>query len=116
MFNRDIHMNFFTPEVCNIFRTVVIGGAIAGTALPLGSLADSAARFVGASQAALEQAAEPSAIEAALEPAKAELALPCVKYFFSKRDSKLEREAQLAIDEYFDGDVDHGEVCKLLLQ
>ena len=109
-------MNFFTPEVANIFRTVVIGGAIAGVALPLGSLADSAGRFVGASQAALEQAAKPSAIEAALEPAKAELAIPCVKYFFSKRDSKLEREAQTTIEEYFDGDVEFGDVCKLILQ
>ena len=108
-------MNFFTPEVCNIFRTVVIGGAIAGTALPLGSLADSAANFVSASQAALEQAAEPSAIEAALEPAKKELALPCIKYFFSKRDSKLEREAETAISDYFDGDVAFGDVCKIIL-
>ena len=109
-------MNFLTPEVCNIFRTVVIGGAIASTALPIGSLADSAASFVSASQAALEKAAEPSAIEAALEPAKKELALPCVKYFFSKRDSKLEREAQTAIEEYFDGDVDFGDVCKIILK
>jgi len=47
-------MTIFTPEVCNIFRTIVIGGAITATALPIGSLAESAASFVGASQAALE--------------------------------------------------------------
>ena len=108
-------MNFFTPEVCNIFRTVVIGGAVIATALPLGSLAESAASFVGASQAALEQAAEPSAIDAVLEPAKKELALPCVKYFFSKVDTKLEREAMTEIEEYFDGDVDFKGVCKYIL-
>ena len=109
-------MSFFTPELANIFRTVVIGGAIAGTALPLGSLAESAAQFVSASQAALEKASKPSPIDAALEPAKAELALPCVKYYFSKPDSKLEREAQTAIDKYFDGDIEHGDVCKIILQ
>ena len=108
-------MNFFTPEVCNIFRTVVIGGAVAGLALPLGSLADSTARFVGASQTALERTSEPSALEAALEPAKGELAIPCLKYFFSKVDSKLEREAETAISDYFDGDVDFKGVCKIIL-
>ena len=109
-------MTFLTPEVANIFRTVIVGGAIAATALPIGSLADSAAKFVSASQVALEKAAEPSAIDSALTPAKKELTMPCIKYFFSKRDSKLEREAKTSIEEYFDGDVDHAEICKIILQ
>ena len=109
-------MTFFTPEVANIFRTVVVGGAIAATALPIGSLADSAASFVTSSQATLERAAKPSPLDAALEPAKEKLVMPCIKYYFSKRESKLERQAQTTIDEYFDGDVDHGEICKIILQ
>jgi hypothetical protein len=108
-------MTIFTSELCNIFRTIVIGGAITATALPIGSLAESAASFVGASQAALEKAAEPSVTEAAIAPAKAELALPCIKYFFSKVDSKLEREAMTTIEGYFDGEVDFKAVCKIIL-
>ena len=42
-------MSIFTSEVCNIFRTIVIGGAITATALPIGSLAESAASFVAVS-------------------------------------------------------------------
>ena len=108
-------MTIFTSGVCNIFRTIVIGGAIAATALPLGSLAESAASFVGASQTALEKAAKPTPLEAALEPAKEELVLPCIKYFFSKVDSKLERQAETEIEEYFDGEVDVKGVCKIIL-
>ena len=108
-------MSFITPEIANIFRTVVIGGAIAGTALPLGSLADSTAKFVSASQAAIEKAAEPTAIAKVIKPAQEELTLPCLKYFFSKPDSKLERESKTAIDDFFGGEVDYGEVCKILL-
>ena len=36
----------------------------------------------------------------------------CVKFLVSKSDSKMERDAKTALDEVFEGDVNHAEVCK----
>ena len=36
----------------------------------------------------------------------------CVKFLVSKSDSKMERDAKTALDEVFEGDVNHTEVCK----
>ena len=46
-----------------------------------------------------------------IEEIKAGLAKPCVNYLLSKDDSKLERDAKDAVDEYFGGEVDHRSVC-----
>ena len=36
----------------------------------------------------------------------------CIKFLVSKDDSKMERDAKTALDEVFEGDVNHAEVCK----
>ena len=46
---------------------------------------------------------------------KADLTEACLDWGYSKNDSKLEREAKNAIDEYFDGEVNHAGVCKFVL-
>ena len=45
---------------------------------------------------------------------KADLTEACLDYAYSKGDSKLEREAKNAIDDYFGGEVNHGGVCKFV--
>ena len=46
---------------------------------------------------------------------KDELTDACIKFRFTKVDSKLEREAKNEIDEYFDGEVLHAAVCNWIL-
>ena len=36
----------------------------------------------------------------------------CVKFLVAKDDYKMERDAKTALDEVFEGDVNHAEVCK----
>ena len=36
----------------------------------------------------------------------------CIKFLVSKADSKMERDAKTELDEVFEGDVNHTEVCK----
>ena len=44
------------------------------------------------------------------------LTRPCLNYFMSKDESKLERTAQNQIDEVMDGEVVHSSVCKWVLE
>ena len=50
-----------------------------------------------------------------LQTNKNELTEACLRYRFTKGDSKLEREAKNAIDEHFDGEVLHAPVCAWIL-
>ena len=45
---------------------------------------------------------------------KADLTEACLDWGYSKGDSKLEREAKNAIDDYFGGEVNHAGVCKFV--
>ena len=47
---------------------------------------------------------------------RSDLAKPCLSYLLSKNDSKLERQAQDELDEYFGGNVNHDEVCKWVIR
>ena len=46
---------------------------------------------------------------------KAELTEPCLKWAFSKTDSKLERSAKDLIDDSLGGEVEHEDVCRWVL-
>ena len=50
-----------------------------------------------------------------LEVAKADLTRACLDYVVANVDSKLEREAQNQIDDYFGGEVNHTSVYKFVL-
>ena len=98
----DINLN-------NIIRSV----AIAGIGLPL-SLGING--FLGASTEAIRTSTEESAQVAEYESLRADLTSPCLKYLFSKVDSKLERNAKNTIDESFGGEVDYKGVCNWIIQ
>tara|TARA_R110002050_G_scaffold7440_3_gene28835 strand:+ start:13384 stop:13665 length:282 start_codon:yes stop_codon:yes gene_type:complete len=93
-------MNF---DVNNVVRSV----AIVAVGLPLTS-----AVAVGVLSNLPE--GQPESVRV-LEVAKADLTRACLDYAVSKSDSKLEREAQNQIDDYFGGEVNHGAVCKFVL-
>ena len=42
---------------------------------------------------------------------KSDLAKDCVAWMMSKKDTKVERQAEIAIDEYFNGSVDYKSIC-----
>lgn len=46
---------------------------------------------------------------------KDELTLPCLRYAFSRTDTKAEREAKNEIDEVLGGDANHRAVCNYVL-
>ena len=93
----------------NIIRSV----AIAGIGLPL-SLGVSG--FLGASTEALRVSTQESAQTAEYESLRSDLTGPCLKYLFSKRDTKLERDAKNSIDETFGGEVEYKGVCNWIIQ
>jgi len=53
--------------------------------------------------------------ERAVAKFKDDLTVPCLKYVFSRNDSKAERTAKNDIDDVIGGDVNHGAVCKYVL-
>ena len=92
-----------TLDVNNVVRSV----AIVAVGLPLTS-----AVAVGVLANLPEGQPESARV---LEVAKADLTRACLDYVVANVDSKLEREAQNQIDDYFGGEVNHGAVCKFVL-
>ena len=93
----------------NIVRSV----AIVAVGLPM-SLGING--FMTASTDALKSSVEVSAQTAEYDSLKAKLTGPCLKYLFSKIDSKLERNSKNVIDEAFGGEVDYKGVCNWVTQ
>ena len=95
-------------DVNNIVRTVVGGAAILSITLPVGNLSRAVAESV-------DRANTDSKAALAYADVKDELTRTCIDYFFSKGDSKLERQAKNQLDEYFDGEVDYRAVCNYVV-
>ena len=98
-------MNF---DLNNIVRSVAIGVVGLSITLPLGA-------EITASGRASRAVEEPTQAQVVLDGIVNNLTEACVDYRISKADSKLEREAKTAIDDYFGGDVSHRAVCDYVL-
>ena len=98
-------MNF---DLNNIVRSAAIGIVGLSITLPLGA-------EISASGRASRAVEEPTKQEQVLEDIVNELTAACVDYRISKADSKLEREAKTAIDDYFGGEVSYRAVCDYVL-
>lgn len=105
-------MNFDTN---NVVRSVVIGVVALTVTIPLGSLLSSSARGVNIAGDTAAELAAPTKASEVLDDIRNELTRSCVDYRISKVDSKLERTAKNTIDEYFDGEVSHKNVCDFVL-
>lgn len=92
-----------TFDVNNVVRSV----AIVAVGLPLTSA-------VAVGVLANLPEGQPESVRI-LEATKADLTEACLDYVVANVDSKLEREAQNEIDDYFGGEVNHGAVCKFVL-
>ena len=53
----------------------------------------------------------PSERDNTVSRVKSDIARDCIDYVLSKTDSKMERDAKNALDEYFGGEVDYKAVC-----
>lgn len=64
----------------------------------------------------VERAEDTTSVSAQLEQIKAELVKDCVSWKVAIKDTKVERQAETAIDEYFDGSVGYQQVCNWVLK
>lgn len=97
--------------------SIVRSAAIAVVGLPIafgvsGTLG-SVSEAISASVADTVTGAEVTRVQ---NDTRSDLAKSCLSYLLSKNDSKLERQAQDELDEYFGGNVNHSEVCKWVIQ
>jgi len=63
----------------------------------------------------LDKAEDTTSKSAQLAQMKSDLAKDCLSWMMSKKDTKVERQAETAIDEFFDGSVAYEEVCEWVL-
>ena len=94
-------------DIPNIIRSVVIGGALLPLSLSVGGTLNATTRALDN----LTESTKPSEVDKNVDEVRASLTQDCLKYLLSKNDSKLERAAKDAVDNYFGGEVNHREVC-----
>ena len=58
-----------------------------------------------------EATLERGTLETVTEELRKELVRPCIDYYLSKKDSKMEREAKTAIDNVMGGEVAYKALC-----
>ena len=95
-------------DLNNIVRPAVVGIIGLSISLPIGAEITASGRA--------SRAVEPLPQgEQVLDDIVNNLTKACVDYRISKVDSKLEREAKTAIDDYFGGEVSYKSVCNFVL-
>jgi len=62
-----------------------------------------------------ELALEKSPTEEVVDELRSELVKPCLDFYLSKVDSKLEREAKNTIDDVMGGEVNHKGICDYIV-
>ena len=61
-----------------------------------------------------ESTLERTTMETVTEDLRKELVRPCIDYYLSKNDSKMEREAKTAIDNVMGGEVAYKALCDFI--
>ena len=97
-----------TFDINSLVRTAVAGVVGLTITVPI-------AGEISASGKASRSVVEPTQAQVVLDGIVNNLTKACVDYRISKADTKLEREAKTAIDDYFGGDVSHRAVCDYVL-
>ena len=96
-------------DINNLVRTLVIGGVMLPVTVSMTGLLSTSATSIKSATAKAEEVSTTDQVRSDFE---AKIFEPCLDYYFSKSDSKLEREAKNEIDDAFGGDVDHSNVCR----
>ena len=95
-------------DINSLVRSVAVVAVGLPIALSFGNLTNTTA-----SVAAL--ALETTAANEVIDGLRGELVKPCLDYYVSKVDSKLEREAKNTIDDVMGGEVNHKGICDYIL-
>ena len=98
----------FNIDINSIIRSVAVVAVGLPVALSFGNLTNTTA-----SVAAL--ALEKTAANEAIDGLRGELTKPCIDFYVSKVDSKLERTAKNTIDDVMGGEVDHKGLCDYIV-
>lgn len=100
-------------NVSSIVRSVALAAVGLPVALSFSGTLGSVSEAISASVADTVTGAEVTKVQ---NDVRSDLAKPCLSYLLSKNDSKLERQSKDELDEYFGGNVNHGEVCKWVIR
>ena len=98
-------MNYDINSLVRSLAVVVVGLPVA---LSFGNLTNTTASVAGL-------ALEKTAANEVIDSLRGELVKPCLDYYVSKVDSKLEREAKNTIDDVMGGEVNHKGICDYIL-
>jgi len=93
-----------------MISSIVRSAAIAVILLPV------TLSITGGVSKLVERAEDTTSVSAQLEQIKAELVKDCVSWKVANKDTKVERQAETAIDEYFDGSVAYQQICNWVLK
>ena len=104
---------FMDLNVSSIVRSLAIAAVGFPVALGVSGTLGSVSEAITASVSDTVTGAEVTKVQ---NDVRSDLAKTCLSYLLSKNDSKLERQAKDELDEYFGGNVNHGEVCKWVIQ
>ena len=99
------HYRFNINSIIRSVAVIIVGLPVA---LSFGNLTNTTA-----SVAAL--ALEKTAANEVIDGLRGDLVKPCLDYYVSKVDSKLEREAKNTIDDVMGGEVNHKGICDYIL-
>ena len=95
-------------NIDSIVRSVAVVAVGLPFSLAITNLTNTSARVA---ELALNK--EPVAVVA--DELREKLTLPCISYYVSKNDSKLEREAKTTIDNVMGGEVDYKALCDYII-
>ena len=97
--------NTKSAMISSIVRSVAIAGIIFPVTF---SIADGINKLT-------DQIEDTTSLSAQLEQIKSDLVKNCVSWKVANKDSKVERQSETSIDEYFNGSVGHQQVCNWVL-
>ena len=95
-------------DINNIVRSVAVALVALPVSFALAGQLCATTRITDATQ-------DKTGDQLVVEEHKDALTKACIDFRLSKVDTKLEREAKTAIDEYFDGEVDYNSTCRWVL-
>ena len=101
--NNPLHFN-----IDSIVRSVAVVLVGLPLTLSITNLTNTTARVA-------ELALKESPTEQVIDGLRAQLTRPCIDFYLSKVDSKLEREAKNTIDEVIGGEVNHKGICDYII-
>ena len=96
-------------NIDSIIRSVAVVAVGLPFSLSVTNLTNTTARVA-------ELALDKEPVTVVADGLREDLTLPCINYYVSKSDSKLEREAKTTIDNVMGGEVDYKTLCDYIVK